>query len=201
VLFGSSIKVLLNKRKTISGTTPLLAVAGVLGILITWVSVSHANTLLSGDGSHRVIFPPPFPRQHIITDGVRTVYAFKQDQVPLGSDLYYANVASALSLIKTSLYLVITIIFDAFIVSFRIQYAIRCQPNSPRQLHRCFVVWDRNLLVILLPFIVWLADIGLYALLEVSMNECPLIKSGFHRYWYRSRSGPVWPHQGRQRLH
>jgi len=115
VLFFSSFKVLLNKRKTISGTTPLLAVAGVLGILITW---------------------------HMITDGVRAVSAFKKDQVPLGPDLYYANVASALSLVKTSLYFVITIIFDAFI------------------LHRCFVVWNRNYLVILLPFIVWLADIG-----------------------------------------
>jgi hypothetical protein len=78
----------------------------------------------------------------MITDGVRAVYAFKKDQVPLGPDLYYANVASALSLVKTSLYFVITIIFDAFI------------------LHRCFVVWNRNYLVILLPFIVWLADIG-----------------------------------------
>jgi hypothetical protein len=34
-----------------------------------------------------------------------------------GADLYYANVASALSLIKTSLYLITTILFDAFIVS------------------------------------------------------------------------------------
>ncbi|KAI0280916.1 hypothetical protein BGY98DRAFT_282161 [Russula aff. rugulosa BPL654] len=115
VLFGSSIKVLLNKRKAISGTTPLLALAGVLVALITW---------------------------HVITDAVRTVYAFKRDQVPLGPDLYYANVASAMSLIKTSLYLIITVIFDAFI------------------LYRCYIVWDRNCLVILLPFMVWLADIG-----------------------------------------
>lgn len=119
VLFGSSIKVLLNKRKAISGTTPLLALAGVLVALITWVSISHAKihssreSILTG-----LIFPPPFPRQHVITDAVRTVYAFKRDQVPLGPDLYYANVASAMSLIKTSLYLIITVIFDAFIVSF-----------------------------------------------------------------------------------
>jgi hypothetical protein len=56
----------------------------------------------------------------MITDGVRAVYSFKKDLVPLGPDLYYANVASAMSLIKTSLYLVTTIIFDGFIVSFRI---------------------------------------------------------------------------------
>ena len=41
------------------------------------------------------------------------------------------------------------------------------------------MVWDRNYLVILLPFMVWLADIGWYTFLEVSMNECPLIKSDF----------------------
>jgi hypothetical protein len=45
------------------------------------------------------------------------VYAFKRDDVPEGPDIYYANVSSAMSLIKTTLYLVITIIFDAFIVS------------------------------------------------------------------------------------
>ena len=37
VLFCSSFKLLLNKR-TISGVTPLLAFASVLGALITWVS-------------------------------------------------------------------------------------------------------------------------------------------------------------------
>ena len=36
VLFCSSLKLLLNKR-TVSGVTPLLAFAGVLGALITWV--------------------------------------------------------------------------------------------------------------------------------------------------------------------
>jgi len=114
-LFGSSIRVLLSKRKTITGTASLLALAGTLGVLITW---------------------------HVLTDAVRLVYAFKRDTEPVGPDLYYANVSSALSLIKTSLYLITTILFDAFI------------------LHRCFVVWDRNFLVVLLPFLVFLADIG-----------------------------------------
>ncbi len=48
------------------------------------------------------------------------VYAFKDSQVPIGGDLYFANVASALSLIKTTLYLVITILFDGFIVGFKV---------------------------------------------------------------------------------
>jgi len=37
-LFCTSIRVLLNKRKSVSGAVTLLALAGVLGALITWVS-------------------------------------------------------------------------------------------------------------------------------------------------------------------
>jgi hypothetical protein len=36
-LFGSSVKVLYNKRKTISSALPLLGLASVFAILITWV--------------------------------------------------------------------------------------------------------------------------------------------------------------------
>jgi len=42
-LFGSSIRVLLNKRKTISGTASLLALAGTFGVLITWVRGDPPN--------------------------------------------------------------------------------------------------------------------------------------------------------------
>jgi hypothetical protein len=120
-LFGSSVKVLLSKRKSISGAMPLLGLASVFAILITW---------------------------HILTDAVRLVYAFKStltgDLVAVvdGSDLYYANVSSVLSVVKTSVYLLITVLFDAFI------------------LYRCFIIWDRNLFVIILPFLIFLADVG-----------------------------------------
>jgi len=55
--------------------------------------------------------------QHMLTDAIRVIYAFKRDTEVGGPDLYYANVASALSLVKTSLYLITTVLFDAFIVS------------------------------------------------------------------------------------
>jgi len=114
-LFGSSVKVLLNKRKTISTSTTLLALAGVFSLLITW---------------------------HMLIDAVRMVLAFKDSQIPIGGDLYYANASSVLSVMKTALYLVTTILFDAFI------------------LYRCYIIWDRNLFVIALPFLIFLADIG-----------------------------------------
>jgi len=114
-LFGGSVRLLYSKRKTIGNAMPLIGLASVFAILITW---------------------------HIITDAVRLVNAFKHSQLPIGGDLYYANLASALSLIKTALYLVITILFDGFI------------------LHRCWIIWDRNCLVVVLPFLIFLADIG-----------------------------------------
>lgn len=40
VLFGSSLKVLLTKRKTISAACTLIALAGIFGVLISWVSLS-----------------------------------------------------------------------------------------------------------------------------------------------------------------
>jgi len=114
-LFGSSVKVLYHKRKTIAGAMPMLGLASAFAILISW---------------------------HVITDAVRLVYAFKNSQTEIGGDLYYANVASSLSLVKTAVYLIITILFDGFI------------------LHRCWIIWDRNCYVVVLPFLIFLADIG-----------------------------------------
>ena len=110
-LFCTSFKVLLNKRKAISGATTLLSLAGVFGVLISWVSSARSMT------TSRVLLADLGGVQHILTDGIRIVYAFKRDNVADGADLYYGNVASALSLIKTSLYLITTVLFDAFIVS------------------------------------------------------------------------------------
>ena len=49
---------LLNKRKTNPGTTPLLALAGVFGALITWVSISRPLLIHSRKTS---LTGPPFP--------------------------------------------------------------------------------------------------------------------------------------------
>jgi len=94
---------------------PLLGLASVFAALITW---------------------------HVLTDAIRLVYAFKNSQQPIGGDLYFANIASALSIVKTSVYLVVTILFDGFI------------------LHRCWIIWDRNCYVTILPAMIFLADIG-----------------------------------------
>ena len=92
---------------------PLLALASVFAILISWVCTFRPPSFHAWAFSLIWVI-----RQHEITDAVRLVYAFKHSQQEIGGDLYYANVASALSLVKTSVYLVVTILFDGFIVGF-----------------------------------------------------------------------------------
>jgi hypothetical protein len=138
----------------------------------------------SEDVSDWATFPPhhPYPhfaRQHVLTDAVRIVYAFKRDQDPLGPDLYYANVASALSVIKTSLYLVITILFDAFIVSSRFLSTVcilrlLIPALALPMLHRLGPKLCRDPAAVpgfprRYRFVRFLAAV---------INECPLIKSG-----------------------
>jgi hypothetical protein len=68
--------------------------------------------------------------------------AYKDSESNDGADLYYFNVTSMLSVMKTSVYLIETLASDLFI------------------LYRCYVVWNSNLFVIILPILLYLADAG-----------------------------------------
>ncbi|KAI0056488.1 hypothetical protein BV25DRAFT_1920929 [Artomyces pyxidatus] len=130
VLFCLSLKVLLKKRKFIPASKAFIVLAFVFGVLISW---------------------------HVITDAVRLVFAFKFSQVPAGgADLYYFNAAATLSIVKTSIYLVTTVLFDFFI------------------LYRCWIVWDHNYLIVLLPALAFLADIGTGIASIIQLSEVSL---------------------------
>ncbi len=58
-LFASSVKILLNKRKSISGAGTLLALAGVFFVLITWVRHAARPVI-----SWRLIFIKPLTARH-----------------------------------------------------------------------------------------------------------------------------------------
>jgi hypothetical protein len=57
-----------------------------------------------------------FPPQHLILDSVRLYLAFNGSETVQGADLYYEQVTSPTSIIKTSVYLAETIVSDLFIV-------------------------------------------------------------------------------------
>ncbi|KAJ7187834.1 hypothetical protein C8R46DRAFT_1052767 [Mycena filopes] len=78
---------------------------------------------------------------HLVIDIVRLSLAYQHETI-LEADAYYANLPSALSIMKTGAYVAITVVSDAFI------------------LYRCYVVWERKILIIVLPALLFLADIG-----------------------------------------
>jgi hypothetical protein len=116
VLFAGCIKVLINKRRRrAGGNVRLVLISSTLFVLITW---------------------------HEILDIVRLFMAFKTSESDQGADLYYFNVTSMLSVMKTSLYLVETLASDLFI------------------LYRCYVVWNASIPIIAFPVLLYIADIG-----------------------------------------
>lgn len=116
VLFVGCIKVLISKRRRRSGgNIRLVLISSTLFVLITW---------------------------HEIIDAIRLYMAYKRSETNTGADLYYAHVASILSVMKTSVYLVETLASDLFI------------------LYRCYVVWNASIGIVALPVLLYLADMG-----------------------------------------
>jgi len=134
VLLADCVKVLINKRRRRAGGNLRLAlISGTLFLLITW---------------------------HEVLDAFRLYTAFKDSETDNGADLYYFSVASVLSVMKTSVYLVETLASDLFI------------------LYRCYVVWNSNLYIIILPILLYIADActgiaAVYTLSLVTEKESP----------------------------
>ncbi|KAI0298786.1 hypothetical protein B0F90DRAFT_1731074 [Multifurca ochricompacta] len=80
---------------------------------------------------------------HQIADAVRLYISYHENnQTSQGPDIYFINVKATLSIMKTSVYLAETVVSDLFI------------------LYRCYIVWNANSLVIAVPVLLYLADIG-----------------------------------------
>jgi len=118
VLFASCFQVVFKRRKgkNVAGRKLLAITSLSLFLFITW---------------------------HVIIDVVRLYSAFKTiNGVANSAADYYSRVNAPLSVMKTSLYVVMTLISDSFI------------------LYRTYIVWQRSLSIIAVPFCVFLADLG-----------------------------------------
>ncbi|KAI0066293.1 hypothetical protein BV25DRAFT_1913050 [Artomyces pyxidatus] len=109
VLFIGCAKVLVNKRTDQSRRLRLIIVSGSLFVLITW---------------------------HEVIDAVRLVFSVRNGQTMESIYMYYADATSTLSVLKTAIYLVETV------------------------LYRCYIVWDAKWPVVLLPILLYIADCG-----------------------------------------
>lgn len=65
------------------------------------------------------------------------------------------------SLMKTSVYLVETIVSDLFIVCSSLLSICLVPISSSLQLYRCYIVWNASIPMIVLPVILYIADIGM----------------------------------------
>jgi hypothetical protein len=130
-LFAGCVSVLYNKRRRRGGGNyRLILVSTTLFVLITW---------------------------HLVLDVVRLYLAFHGSETNEGADLYYVNVTSTASIMKTAVYLLETIVSDLFI------------------LYRCYIVWNASIPIVILPVILYIADIATgiwstYTLSRVGQN-------------------------------
>jgi hypothetical protein len=118
-LFAVCVGVLYNKRRRRGGGNyRLILVSGTLFVLITWVRLPPClvHTFHS------------FLPQHLVLDIVRIYIAFHKSETDQGADSYYFRVTSTTSIMKTSIYLMETVVSDLFIV--------RTYPSSPFALYR-----------------------------------------------------------------
>lgn len=96
---------------------------------------------------------------------------------------YYNHIDTFKNIFKSACYVAVTVISDAFIVS--LKFSIFFRPLTCfGKLYRVFIVWGRSYLVITLPFLLFLADIGM------SMNRIyvrtatkPLINIAIGGFW------------------
>ncbi|KAF8838721.1 hypothetical protein BDN67DRAFT_971120 [Paxillus ammoniavirescens] len=81
---------------------------------------------------------------HLVVDIVRNMDAFTADMgIPNYPITYYETFDTWKNILKSSLYVTVTIISDAFIM------------------YRCFIVWGRSYFVIIVPFMLLLVDIAI----------------------------------------
>ncbi|GJE85477.1 hypothetical protein PsYK624_015560 [Phanerochaete sordida] len=91
---------------------------------------------------------------HLLIDIVRVMDAFTRHMdVPNSAAQFYGTITTPLNLAKSATYVAITLVLDALIV------------------YRTYVVWGKRLLVVVLPSVLFVADIGLSAWATWSITE------------------------------
>ncbi|EIM84250.1 uncharacterized protein STEHIDRAFT_112681 [Stereum hirsutum FP-91666 SS1] len=93
---------------------------------------------------------------HIFTDLVRLVLALQNSEAVANVAAIFGDAKSLFSVMKTAIYVGVTAVSDTFIV------------------YRCYVVWNKDFRVIILPAVLYLADIGAGIAATVTLSELPL---------------------------
>ena len=119
VMFLEHLEVIFSThRRRAFGTSLRLPVVLATSTIFALVTSVCINSRCIWEFSHSPAPSPNIPvPQHEIIDGVRLYFAFQGSRTDGSPDEYYSNVTSALSLMKTSVYLIETAASDLFLVS------------------------------------------------------------------------------------
>ncbi|KAH9990778.1 hypothetical protein BJV77DRAFT_1011183 [Russula vinacea] len=132
-----------------------------VSLFASCVKVLYNKRRRRGGGNYRLILVSltlfALITWHLVTDIVRLYIAFEKSETDQGADLYFIRVTAPLSVVKTSIYLAETVVSDMFI------------------LYRCYIVWNASVPIVVLPILLYLADIGtgigaVYTLTLVGQN-------------------------------
>lgn len=95
-------------------------------------------------------------------DAICLYFAYQGNQSDDGTDHYYSNINSMLSMTKISVYLVKTAVSDLFLVSLSNSFLSTCVMliQSHCQLYHCYVVLGANIAILALLIILYIAEIG-----------------------------------------
>lgn len=94
----------------------------------------------------------------MVIDIVRLVEAFS-GATTLEAERYYHSVTAPLSVLKTGVYVAITVVSDALIV-IHLLLNTRALISNFIQVYRAFIVWNKNIVVMLVPALLFVADTG-----------------------------------------
>ncbi|KAG2109042.1 uncharacterized protein F5147DRAFT_693788 [Suillus discolor] len=95
-----------------------------------------------------------FITAHVAVDILRNIQAFTTDEAePNYPTIYYGTFDTWQNILKTVLYVAVTLVSDAFI------------------LYRSFIVWGRSYLISTFPFLLFIADIAMGVLLVYTLSR------------------------------
>src|SRR3984957_13780675 len=160
-IFIDCIRVLRKKKIRSASAIYLFTTAAMLFVFVTMVGGIGCSFSSQISLSRSL--------QHLVVDINRNMNAFTtHSSIKNYSDQYYATFAAFQDVFKSAIYTAATICADAFIV--RIPYYHRGnlfqKVSLLVQLYRCFIVWSRSYLVIIIPSLLFLADIGTQIILR-----------------------------------
>ena len=154
VMFGFILWVLIHKR---SGRINMRLLLPTLGLYALATAVSHLM-----ESTPRMILLMLDCVKHLTIDAYQVVKSLiKYRDTPGGPIAYLSNLSNASTLLRSSFYILQTLLADSCMVIKYYSITRRSVVHDAiSQIYRYSVVWQHNILMIILPILLWISCAG-----------------------------------------